>query len=151
MARGTMHAAKSDDQRTRRNAPTHSEKVVTDDGAVRGPDLLDATGRDWSEPTKRWFETWRRSPQAQLFEATDWERLLTLVPLVEYYHSAPKPPAAALSEIRLNEERLGATYVDRMRARIRIEQPESGADAIVTPLQLVSKADAMSRLKGNST
>jgi hypothetical protein len=150
MARGTLHAPKPDDQRRRRNKPAHGENVVRDDGVLRGPDLLEETGREWSVATTRWYTTWRRSPQAQLFEATDWERLLTLVPLVEYYHSGPKPSAAALSEIRLNEERLGATIVDRMRARIVIEHDDpDGADADVVQLRSVSsRADVMARMKG---
>lgn len=133
MARGTMHAPKPDDQRRRRNAPTHGEHVVTDDGATRGPSLAEATGTgSWSPAVLSWWEDWRHAPQAVLFERTDWRRLALLASIVEAY--VARPSAAALSEIRMNEERLGATVVDRMRARIRVErEAEEAASAADTP------------------
>lgn len=130
MARGTLHAPKPDGQRRRRNAPTHSDQVVTDDGELRGP----ALDGPYAAPTLAWYETWRRSPQAQLFEATDWSRLVLLAPIVDAYFR--RPSAAALSEIRMNEERLGATVVDRMRARIRVDRDEE-TEADVVPLRSV--------------
>lgn len=123
MARGTLHSPKPEDRRRRTNAPTHGERVVVDDGELRGPGLVEATGRDgWHPQTLAWYRVWRLAPQAALFEATDWSRLALLAAAVDRYHE--NPSAAMLSEIRLNEERLGATYVDRMRARIRVERDE---------------------------
>jgi hypothetical protein len=89
--------------------------AVSPDGVARGPELEGAYGPD----TVRWYDTWRRSAQAQLFTDTDWGRLRILAPIVELYFR--RPTAAALGEIRLNEERLGATYTDRLRAKIRVE------------------------------
>lgn len=132
MARGTMHAPKPDGQRRRRNAPTHSDQIVTVDDELRGPELAGP----FSPSTLAWFETWRRSPQAQLFEETDWSRLVLLAPIVDAYFR--RPSAAALSEIRMNEERLGATVVDRMRARIRIERDHEDEEADVVPLHAVN-------------
>lgn len=130
MARGTLHNAKPDDQRRRRNKPTHSDRTVSDDGLRRGPDLPSG----YSLAVVSWFETWRMAPQAALFEATDWQRLLMLAPIVEAYHK--RPGAAALGEIRMNEERLGATVVDRMRARIVIDRDsEPVALATVTDVR----------------
>lgn len=103
MARGTLHAAKPDGERRRRNAPTHGESVLTPDGQLRGPELVGT----FAAETKALHETWRRSPQAQLFQDTDWSRLALLAPIVEAY--LRRPSAAALSEICMNEERLGAT------------------------------------------
>lgn len=103
--------------------------AVTPDGLVRGPDLMEETGREnWHPSTLAWYDRWRRSPQAQLFESTDWGRLVMLAPTVDFYHSTPRPSASALGEIRLNEERLGATYVDRLRARIHIKRDDDGAN-----------------------
>lgn len=134
MARGTLHSPKPDGQRRRRNAPTHGETVLPRDGKVRGPELAELTaGRAFGPETVAWFDTWRRSPQAAVFETTDWLRLATLAPIVDAYWR--RPSAAALSEIRMNEERLGATVVDRLRARLRVEEPEDGEVAPV--LQLV--------------
>jgi|SRR5690606_23459464 len=121
MARGTLHAPK--ENRRRRNQPAHGEIPLTRDGEIRGPELEDLTGETgWHPAVVRWYETWRRSPQAQAFEETDWSRLGLLAPLVENY--VKRPSAAALSEIRMNEERLGATVVDRIRARMSIEESE---------------------------
>lgn len=121
MARGTMHAPK--ENRRRRNAPTHDKIFLSRDEAVRGPELAELTGReDWPTAVVTWYETWRRSPQSQAFEATDWLRLAMLAPIVERY--ILRPSASALSEIRQNEEKLGATITDRMRARMVIEESE---------------------------
>lgn len=99
--------------------------TLVDDGAIRGPELAEATGRDdWHADTLRWFAAWRSSPQAQMFAATDWERLLLIAPLRESIaRSHSRPSSAAVSELRLNEERLGATYADRRRLRIQIDAP----------------------------
>lgn len=139
MARGTMHAPKPN--AARRNAPSHGEQVVVDDGVVRGPELAGQYGPE----TLAWYGTWRSAPQAKLFLATDWSRLALLAPIVEAYFR--RPSAAALSEIRMNEERLGATVVDRMRARIRVED---GDAAEVVPLRAVgdARADVMARMRG---
>lgn len=115
-----MHAPKLDGARRRTNAPTHGEQVFTADDEVRGPELAGQYGPEALAS----HSTWRRSPQAQLFEETDWSRLALLAPIVGGYFR--RPSAAALSEIRMNEERLGATVVDRVRARIRIISPETG-------------------------
>lgn len=106
--------------RRRRNADTFggTQTPVTDDGELRGPAL---TG-DWSEAVRSWYDTWRRSPQAQLFVATDWMRLRMLAPLVAGYMKLPTKDV--LSEIRLNESLLGATHTDRLKARIAVQKPD---------------------------
>lgn len=143
MGRGTMHAPKPDDQRRRRNAPTHGETVLPRDGEIRGPELTALTSRTFSEDTLAWFDDWRQSPQAAVFELTDWRRLALLAPIVESY--LRRPSAAALSEIRMNEERLGATVVDRMRARMRIEEIDE------TPAPVLRLADARKGLRDRLT
>lgn len=129
MARGTTHAPDPFSRRSMsQSASRQSQKdelLLTDDGETRGPTLEEACGErgplgPWLPQVRMWWETWRNSPNAQVFEATDWRRLAMLAPIVQSYHV--KPGAAALSEIRMNEERLGATVVDRQRARIRIER-----------------------------
>lgn len=143
MARGTLHAPKPGDQRRRRNAPTHGEVVLTPDDEVRGPDLPGV----WDDAVVEWYDTWRRSPQAQVFEATDWMRLRTLAPIVQAYHR--RPSAAALSEIRMNEERLGATVTDRMRARMRVERLDEAEAAPVVALAS-KRDDVRKRLRSGS-
>lgn len=123
MARGTLHAPKPDDMRRRRNAPTHAETVLPRDDVVRGPELDKLVpGRQFRPETIAWYEDWRRSPQAAVFEITDWRRLAALALAYDKY--VQRPTAALLAEIRMSEERLGATFVDRMRARMRIEDDD---------------------------
>jgi len=50
-----------------------------------------------------------------------------LAPLVEAYWQDPKP--ALLAEIRLNEERLGATVRDRQSLRMTVEPGRPGDDS----------------------
>ena len=118
--------------------------TVSQDGEIRGPELVGP----YSDETQAWYLDWRVSPQACLFTNTDWRRLLLLAPIVESYFR--KPSAAALSEIRLNEERLGATYVDRLRAKIRVEAAASVEEGQVVELRAVSsREDVMARMRGD--
>lgn len=128
---GTGPAPKLHRQRERDTRRRSAEfTTVEDDGELRGPDLVG----DYSPETLAWYDVWRRSPQAALFAATDWLRLSLLAPMVEKHLQSPS--AAAMSEIRMNEERLGATYTDRLRARIAIEKPDAAPKlAIVTELK----------------
>jgi hypothetical protein len=140
MARGTTHATKTDSTSRR---PTHAMTTLTPDGVVRGPDLSEATDRSWDNDVLRWYQTWRESAQAQLFTSTDWQRLAILAPLVEKHFSGPT--GATMSEIRLNEERLGATVVDRMRARMVVETGDASTDAqILSLVQDESDEDLLS-------
>lgn len=134
MARGTTHATKPDSTSRR---PTHAMTTLTPDGIVRGPDLPTATDRAWDPDVLRWYQTWRESAQAQLFTPTDWQRLALLAPLVEKHFSSPT--GATMSEIRLNEERLGATVVDRMRARMVVTTGDEDTDATI--LSIVQETD----------
>lgn len=133
MARGTMHAKKENGRN--RNGTPHPSKAYARTGKVHGPTLAEATLRDgWPPFVEKWWQIWREAPQAIDFEETDWLRLAVLAPVYEAH--LLKPSAAALSEIRMNEERLGATVVDRMRARMTIA-PREDADAPiagVTPI-----------------
>lgn len=121
MARGTAHAPKPEDQRRRRNKPASGAEVkLVRDGKVRGPELPD--DEQWLPQTREWYETWRSAPQARVLEPTDWMRLRMLAKVVNDYFITGD--AKLLAEIRMNEERMGATYTDRQRARMRIVDPE---------------------------
>jgi hypothetical protein len=127
---GTGPAPKPDATRRRRNAPTHgAERPVVADGEIRGPALVGEFG----PLVREWHETWRRSPQAALFEETDWTRLQMIAPLVDRAFSGS---IAAMTEVRMNESLLGATTVDRLKGRIRVERdetPSPGATLHVLP------------------
>jgi hypothetical protein len=84
--------------------------------AVQAPPLFKRA--KYSAATQRWWDTWASSPQAEAFLATDWERLQMLAPMVESYWQGD---LRVLAEIRLNEERLGATVRDRQALRMRLE------------------------------
>lgn len=137
MARGTLHAKKENGRN--RNGTPHETKHYARDGRVRGPEIEEATGRDgWPPMVRKWWQTWREAPQARDFEATDWMRLAILAPFVEAVLA--RPSAAALAEIRMNEERLGATVTDRMRARITIEpRDEEDEDAPLAPVAPIGR------------
>ncbi len=111
--------------RRRRNADTYAnvQAQVVEDGKVRGPELV---GR-FRHETREWHNTWRRSAQAATFLPTDWTRLAMLAHLVDDYFD--NPHHLKLAEIRQNESLLGATHVDRLKARIRVEKPEPPAAA----------------------
>lgn len=146
---GRGPAPKPADQRRRRNADPVAAIPLSDDGKKRGPTLRALTGTSaWADQTIAWYETWRSSPQAQVFLGTDWRRLALLAPAVESYFA--RPSAALLSEIRLNEERLGATVVDRQRARmvVQLDDEEPGATLHALPSSATSSRDAIrERLK----
>lgn len=111
--------------RRQRGAPSFTDVQIhaTADRRVRGP----RPDPDWSPAVRDWYETWRRAPQAQAFQATDWQRLRMLAPLVEQYFRDPK--STLMDTIVRSESLLGATHVDRLRARIKVEQPAASESA----------------------
>lgn len=115
------------ENKRRTNKDEFEEHAVTvaDDGGVHGPEL--PHGVLYTPRTVDWYETWRRAPQAAAFVGTDWQRLQMLAPLVDEYFL--EPSTKLLAEIRLNESLLGATHVDRMRGRIKVEQPKPQSHA----------------------
>lgn len=116
-------APKATHQRERDTKRRITDRAITVSrtGPVEIPTLEAATGRsDWSVQARTYWQTWTEAPQADAFEATDWQRLAMLVPLVEDYWTLGADKGL-LAEIRLNEERLGATIADRMRLRMKIE------------------------------
>lgn len=134
MARGTLNPKKPNSVNRNSSGLGTATHVLVADGVTRGPALEDATCRAWDDDVNRWYGVWQLSAQAQIFQPTDWARLALLAPLVEKHFAAPT--GATMSEIRLNEERLGATVVDRLRARISISD---GTDAAV--LSIVDDSD----------
>lgn len=140
------------DKRRRRNKDTYADVATTvappADDDLYGPELAG----DWSDSTRAWHETWRRSPQAAAFLDTDWQRLAMIAPLVNRYFEAPDPKL--FTEIRLNETLLGATHVDRLKGRIRVEKPRPAMTAPpvakppVEPDNVTSIASRRKRLAG---
>lgn len=108
----------------------------------------------FSAETRAWYATWRKSPQASMFAATDWQTLHRLAYLVDEFFREPN--VAKHSEIRNTEAKLGATVQDRQTLRWRIgsrgagappKSPEPDGDVPERPAQ-VKKGDPRLKLAG---
>ncbi len=116
---GRGPAPKDPATRRRRNKPSVLTTVVTPDDELRGPDLPE--GMEWHERTQAWWETWRRSAQAQAMTDTDWSFLLDTALMHDAMWSKGQWTLAA--EVRLRVAKFGATPEDRARLRIQVDQP----------------------------
>lgn len=100
---------------------------VEDDGELRGPELPEGVlpdGEGWHSRTRQWWQTWRRSAQAQMFIETDWDFLLDTALLHHVMWTKGRWEFA--SEVRLRAAKYGATPEDRMRLKLKIETPLDG-------------------------
>ncbi|OKI24427.1 hypothetical protein [Streptomyces sp. CB03911] len=127
----------------RTNADTFDQDVaeVTAE-SVAAPEL--PTPKRWLSATRTWWTTWSAAPQAAVFVGTDWQRLVMLLPLVDGYHREKDPLRAAklLAEIRQNEQSLGATHLDRLRARIKVAGSAEGpGEAVGQGAEVIDLAD----------
>lgn len=103
-----------------RDQRRREQEIVTveADDELRGPELPE--GFDWPVATKDWWATWRRSPQAKTFTATDWDFLLdTAVLHAEYWGGDLK----VAGELRLRVAKFGATPEDRARLKLEVAKP----------------------------
>lgn len=116
---GRGPAPKDPSTRRRRNADPVPTTVVAPDDELRGPEL--PSGFDWPAPTRRWWETWRRSAQAQTMTDTDWDFLLDTALLHAELWAGN---GAVAAELRLRVAKFGATPEDRARLRLQIGEPE---------------------------
>lgn len=108
------------DQRRRRNVDPFPRSELVLDGEVRGPELPEQV--EWHPRTAAWWETWRRSPQAQQFTETDWSFLIDTALMHHTMWAKGKWEFAA--ELRLRCSKLGATVEDRLRLRQTITTPQ---------------------------
>ena len=122
--------------------------LLTHDGEARGPEFP-----SWIvDPHKaavQWWENIRFSPQAQLFEDTDWDILAGAARGWDEFWKGAKVSATLLSELRLIGERYGATFVDRQRAKIKISRDEPAEAAVVQLHSVSSREDVMARMRGD--
>ncbi|HTI28265.1 MAG TPA: hypothetical protein VL652_45200, partial [Kutzneria sp.] len=65
-----------------------------------------------------WWDTWRRSPQAQTFTETDWDFLLDTA--LMHHTMWLKGRWEFASELRLRAAKFGATPEDRARLRMQV-------------------------------
>ena len=118
-------------------------RQIEDDGEVRGPELPEDI--EWHPRTVAWWDTWRRSPQAQQFTATDWSFLLDTA--LMHHTMWDKGRWEFAAELRLRAAKLGATVEDRMRLRQTIVTP-SDAERKVTGGSVADIASRRARLMG---
>lgn len=132
---GRGMAPKATRSRARDSKARDSEmRSVEDDGELRGPPLPEGVlpdGEDWHPRTRQWWDTWRRSPQAQTFIDTDWDFLLDTALLHAIMWSRGRWEFA--SEVRLRAAKYGATPEDRMRLKLKIETPADKTEPAETP------------------
>ena len=118
--------------RQRRNADTLGGfRVLIPDGVLRGEELPPFTpnGTPWHPKTLIWWNTWRRSPLAQLIRDTDWLTLEKAALLYDtIWSTAVWPKPADLATLNRELDRMtanyGATYADRLKLRILIEDED---------------------------
>ena len=132
---GRGPAPKDPSERRRRNLPDELT-VIAADGESHGPELPDSM--EWPSATLAWWETWRRSAQAQTFTDTDWSFLVDTAILHANFWLGDLKAAA---ELRLRVAKFGATPEDRARLKIAVGEP----GAKPTP-RLKPKTDRRERL-----
>lgn len=122
-------APKDPARRRRRNGAAEPLTTLTADDELRGPELPDGVlGADkdgvpyeWHPRTAAWWQTWRESPQAQTFIATDWDFLLDTALL--HHTMWTKGRWEFASEVRLRAAKYGATPEDRARLKLKVDDP----------------------------
>lgn len=110
-----------------RTKVAHTQTVIAEDDELRGPELPDDALREpWHPRTLAWWNTWRRSPQAQTFTLTDWDFLIDTALMHHTMWSAGRWEFA--SELRLRAAKFGATPEDRQRLRLQVAPATPKAD-----------------------
>lgn len=110
--------------------------LVAADGDLRGPDLPDGA---WHPRTLDWWDTWRRSAQAQMLTPTDWDVLMeTAILHTELWNGDTK----VAPELRLRVAKFGATVEDRLRLKLQVDSEVKQA----VPVAPAAKADRRKRL-----
>ena len=123
---GRGPAPKDPAKRVRRNADPVPTTTVAVDDELRGPALPDdALDEPWHSRTLAWWDTWRRSPQAQTFTPTDWDFLLDTALMHHTMWSKGRWEFA--SELRLRAAKFGATPEDRARLRMQVTPTPAAA------------------------
>lgn len=124
-----------DPRAIRRNKENKEKTLISSDGELHGfplPDdiLFDKFGEieDWHPATVRWWNAWRKAPQAsQMLSEPDW---LFLLDTALIHHSMWKNQKWEFAnELRMRLAKFGATPEDRARLRMEIEVPDFITDA----------------------
>lgn len=117
--------------------------VIRSDGKLGGFDLRDlpddylplkpknqwadpeqSEREEWHPATLRWWDNWRRSPQAtRMVTDVDWDYLLDTALMHHRTWMSGGTNTERLAEIRIRLASFGATYADRLRLRLEVELP----------------------------
>jgi hypothetical protein len=151
---------KDEDERINRNAPAFSPTEIKADGKLRGTPLpplpmIRGVKQEWCKATKKWWDDYRRSPQAKLMQVTDWNVLYAAALVHNIIWSDRNKeisyPALnlLLSELRRREDAVGGTFEARAKLRITVltEQTEDEHEASITEAaeELVNYAERLNK------
>jgi hypothetical protein len=121
---------------SRTQARNDAATKLAADGELRGPELPEG---DWHPRTVVWWDTWRRSAQAQVLTPTDWDVLMETALLhTELWNGDTK----AAAELRLRVAKFGATVEDRLRLKMQVDAEVKQA----APAAPARKTDRRKRL-----
>lgn len=137
------------DGAVRRNLESEKTKLVAGDKmkGIALPKNMLPDAEEWHPMTKKWWNAWRKSPQAsRMLSEPDWYFLLDTALLHHIMWQKGRWEFAA--EVRLRVGKFGATPEDRLRLKQEIEVPEtmpvgSGGGGTVTDLD--SRRDRLSQ------
>ncbi|MBP2479111.1 hypothetical protein JOF53_007983 [Crossiella equi] len=110
------------------------------------PDLPENDENPWHPRTLEWWESIRRMPHCRLWTESDWMFAVETVVLVEDYWRGNTKMAP---ELRLRYGKLGVSYEDRLKLRIRYateDAPQSSGPDAAT----VSRLDDRRRRLGGA-
>lgn len=109
-------APKGYSARERDQARRHATNEVAADGQLRGFELPQPY--KWHPATVNWWQHWRESPIAQLWQVPDWDFALSTAAVHTRFWE--NPTALNAAELRQREAKMGQTYEDRQRLHITI-------------------------------
>lgn len=129
-------------QRSRDKTPA---VVLSSHGRVYGwplPDDALEPGESWHPVVARWWEAWRRSPQAVTMATdADWFELLAAARVYQDFWRKSRGRTMAAGELRQRMAKFGATHEDRLRLRWSIELNEPTPDGDPSELPAVAHLD----------
>lgn len=141
-------------EHTRRSNDKKLIALISDD-KLRGPALpVRALGMSggkpvaWHPMTKRWWNNWRKSPQAiRMMSSPDWDYLLDTAKIHHEFWTTGRWELAA--ELRLRAGKFGATPEDRARLGFEIATGAATPtpEGTETPSNVSSMDDIRDRLK----
>lgn len=126
---------KPPEQRRRRNKPAPRVEVTAAPGVPELP--LSPAGTPWPECVREWYATWAASDYAPLFDATDWQQLHRMAPVVASYWATFDP--ALLVQIERSE--------DQMRRRTDGRVARSSSPSVGGPVDESDDVIDMSRFR----